>query len=383
VVTAAEAFAARQYRLAYELVAAVRDPGGLYADAYWCVPDPKARMGSVAAVGVGLVSLVLADLEGWELDPEAQALATVSRCLEGLEREPRTGFFAHFFDLASGRRWAGSEYSTVDTALLVAGARLAGRHFRGRVAEAAERLFRSVAWDEAVLDAARGALAMVVDPEGRLGQPCLPFNEYAVLGWLAREAGGPRAREAWDAVFAPERLAGLPRARYEGVEVLTDDPAGRRLLSSFVHLFPFDLVPPYAESAGYVAWLRAAAEADRRFFRSLGAPWWAWGCGAGASDPDGRGYHADAVGDCPGAIASPHIVAGFLPVCPAALEDLREAAAAPRPPCPADRFGLHRYPAVPVPGWPPDWSPAFLPLVDHSTMLYGLAALRHGMGVFR
>jgi hypothetical protein len=389
---AAPAWAARQYRQAYDLVAAAREPStGAYADGVWLQPGGPGPMGSIAAVGVGLIALALADREGWEPEAGRMAQATLDAFLgrrDGFRpaRDPGTGFLAHFFDLRSGARWAASEFSTMDTALLVAGARFAGRYFGGGVAAAAERLYRSVDWGAAVGAAGDGVIYMTVDG-GRPARPSRPFNEYAVVAWLAREAGVPAAREAWERVFAPERLDQLPQARWDGVRVLTDDPAGRRFLSSFVHLFPYYLVSAYTRSPVYARWLQAACLADRLYWRAAGAPPYAWGAGAGASGPDGRGYHADAVGRTPGGVVSPHIVAGFLPVYPDGLQDLVLAAehlgvAAGAGRCPAGRFGLHRFVAVPGGGYDAGWCPGYVPLVDHSTLLYGLAAWRHGPGFF-
>jgi hypothetical protein len=398
-------FVEAQARAAYDLVAAARHPGtGAYADAIHLRPSPQAGMCSVAAVGVGLVALSLAAAEGWEADAASlarQTLQGMTGRLPGFRpaREASTGFFSHFVDLLRGDAWPGSEFSTIDTALLVAGALFAARSFAaagaaeaGEIAALAEELFASVRWGAAVADPRRGVLHMVVEPGGAGRIPAHPFNEYALLAWLIRRAhpGDHPCARMWDEVFAPERLARLPHARFEGSAALTDDPAGQRFLSSFVHLFPFYLVHVYADSPTYRAELAAAAEVDRRYWRTQpGVPEFVWGLGAGASI---RGYHADAVGDCPDGIASPHIVAGFLPVHPQGVWDLYALARAGRArldaadlvqaPAAARRAlgaGLHRFVALPT---RTPWVAPFVPLIDWSTMLYGLVAFRRGMAPF-
>lgn len=328
------AFVDRQYRAAYGLVAAARHPGtGAYLDSCRWTPSPQAAMCSVAAVGVGLIALCLGDLEGWEPEAAAQAVQTLRGMTGRLSafdpaREATTGFFRHFIDVRSGAAWPGAEFSTIDTALLVAGALCAKRHFRAarhplatEVGALAEELFTTVAWARAVA-APVGTLYMVVEPGGQGSVPAHPFNEYALLAWLLRRAhtAGDALAEPWDAVFRPEALGRLPHAVYDGVAVLIDDPAGRAFLSSFVPQFPFYLVHAYTESSAYRAELAAAAAADRRYWRRQpGVADHVWGLGAGAALD---GYHADAIERCPDGIASPHIVAGFLPVYPEGIHDL-------------------------------------------------------------
>ena len=407
----ARRFVDAQYRLAYDLVAAARHPEtGAYADAYHWTPSPQVTMCSVAAVGVGLVALCLADAEGWAAHAGAQALHTL-RGMTGRvpgfrpAREAVSGFFCHFVDIATGTAWPRSEFSTIDTALLVAGALFAQRYFAsaGRpeadaIGALADELFATVQWGRAVAEPATGILYMIMDPGGAGRAPLPPFNEYALLAWLVRRAhpaDHPYAR-LWDEVFAPERLGRLPHARYRGVSVLADDPLGQRFLSSFVHQFPFYLVHPYTESAAYRAELSAAAAVDRAYWRDQpGVPAHVWGLGAGASV---AGYHADAANRCPDGIASPHIVAGFLPVYPRGVHDLvelsrREIPLARIRSAGADgvdaalrqayRYGLHRFIALPArEGDSGRWVPPFVPLIDWSTMLYGLAALRRGIDFF-
>ena len=395
-------FAATQYRLAYDLVASVRDPQtGAYADSRcWTDPDQQRRC-STAAVGVGLVALCIAHAEGWE--PGAAELAR--QTLQGFAdpqagfrpaREPHSGFLRHFIDGRSGATWGASEYSTIDTALLVTGALFAGHYFSTEpaIAALAEQLFASVDWVRALADPQAGSLFMVVDDEGRGGKPNHPWSEYAILAWLIRRADAGSGRQTWERVFAPDRLAELPHGDFDGITLLSSRRGNAHFLSSFVHQFPFYLIHDYTLSPTYRAELAATEAADRRFWlRQAGTPTYLWGTGAG---PSRKGYHADAIERCPDGIVSPHIVAGYLPVDPAGIYDLYDMACNELPFStyvnPADpederrfraayHYGLHRFVPRARQGTVP-WYPPTAPLVDWSTLLYGLCAFHRGSGFF-
>ena len=395
-------FAAEQYRLAYDLIASVRDPRtGAYADSRcWTDPDQQRRC-SIASVGVGLVALCIAHAEGWEpaaADLARQTLEGFSGGLAGFQpaREPGSGFFRHFIDGGSGAVWGKCEYSTIDTALLVAGGLFAARYFRddAAIAGLAEALFSSIDWGRALADPQSGSLFMVVDDQGSGGKPNHPWSEYAVLAWLIRRSGDEAGLRTWNGVFVPDRLAALPHGVFDGIRLLSGRRGSEHFLSSFVHQFPYYLVHDYTVSPAYRAELAATAAADRRFWlRQPHTPTYLWGTGAG---PCRKGYHADAIERCPDGIVSPHIVAGYLPIDPAGIYDLYDMACTEVPYTsytnPADpederrfraayRYGLHRF--VPRGRQGSEiWYPPTAPLVDWSTLLYGLCAFHRGDAFF-
>ncbi|MFD0717500.1 hypothetical protein [Paenibacillus sp. GCM10027626] len=401
-----KAFFDRQYRDSYALLDACRHPHtGLYADAYMTFGgNPDGRC-SIAATGVGLIGLCVADLEGWDTQAAEKArvtLRTVSGEFDGCRpaRDTFTGFFAHFVDMETGRN-LGSEISTIDTALLVAGALFAGRHFRETapdIARMAHDLLRSIDWRVIVANKEKGIINMVV--KNGLGTAPLPaYNEYVIVSYLAL-LGQPEnrdIRELWHNHFAEERMRHLPQALYRDIPVLTDSAEGRRFLSSFVHQFPFYLVPEYASSPAYREFFSNACQADRLKWKERSdVPSYVWGYGAGPNDGLHGGYHADKIGESPGHIASAYIVAGFLPVYPAGIYDLYALYRLHIPydsyVNPADtedehkwkaayKYGLHRY------SWwhlaqPDRWYPTKVTLIDWSSMLYGLAAFKRGMVFF-
>lgn len=399
-------FAQMQHHDAYRLIDAARWPRtGLYSDAYDTLEEAPVPMGSIAATGVGLAGLAIAYVEGWDPDAGAKAYMTLKSVNGGAApRDPRTGFFFHFHDLQTGEVWERSEISTIDTSILVAGARLAAHHLGEaypEVKQEAERLLASIDWSAAIGDPSRGEIYMVIQ-EGRGAVPGRPFTEYAIVASLAKEAlpGDERIQEFWRRVYAPEAVGRLPTREYHGFRLLVDSPHG--FLSSFVCQFPLYLVPEYTSCESYHELVKGAALADRASWMSAQAtPSYVWGHGAGANhglpaDPEvpPAGYVVDAIGRSSG-VASAYIIAGFLPVYPLGIYDLY---AWYRLHLPYDRFetgddpdrrglesayryGLGRFSWTHRHG-PNRWLPQQITLIDWSTMLYGLTALKRGLSFF-
>ncbi len=400
-------FVDRQHRDAYGLLEAVRHPDtGLYGDAYLAEGPNPEPMCSVAATGVGLIGLAIADQEGWDRDAAGKALQTL-QTVTGRhpacrpDRDAKTGFFRHFIHIETGAAWGRSEISTIDTALLVAGALFAASHFGSRRPELgalAAELLESIDWEVAVADPDRGILYMVVE-DGVPDLPLPPFNEYVLLAALARRAmpQRPRVAAVWEQVFAPQRIGHFPQRLFRGIPVLTDPTTEEGFLSSFVHQFVYYLVPEYATSPVYRSFYANACLADRLKWREDSElPSYVWGFGAGANDGLYDNYHADAIGRPSGDVASAYIVAGFLPVYPAGIYDLYALYQLHLPydryensDDPIDegrlrasyRFGLHRF------SWrhrnlPNRWYPKKVTVIDWSTMLYGLTAFKWGTSFF-
>ena len=115
---------------------------------------------SIAAVGLGLACWPIAVERGIVTRGEAvqRVLATL-RFFDESEKGPapdaagHRGFFYHFLDLGTGRRAHGCELSTMDTAILLAGALTAAAYFDGAapdesaIRSLADSLYRSAEWD--------------------------------------------------------------------------------------------------------------------------------------------------------------------------------------------------------------------------------------------
>ncbi len=127
------------------------------------VPDraPTPSFSSVAAVGFGLTAEVIGAERGWV--DRGEAADRVSRTLRFLRELPQSGavsgaggfrgFFYHFLDMDTGRRFERIELSTIDSALLFAGALTCAAYFdrenptETRIREDAEAIYRRAEWD--------------------------------------------------------------------------------------------------------------------------------------------------------------------------------------------------------------------------------------------
>lgn len=387
----------QQFKDAYQLIADLRHPKtGVYRDAYVMVGQGE-NPSSIAATGVGLIALTIAHREGWEDNVEVLVEQTL-RAMGGLEpsfipdRQSDTGFFRHWMSPVSGGRAWNSEYSTIDTALLVRGALFAANYFCDNpvIRELAWDLYASVDWERAIANPQTGALYMVIDEDGQGKAITRPFNEYVIVADLARlDPSNQVAQATWENVYHPELIWKFPQINFFGYRLLSDGS----MLSSFVSQFVYYLVHDYTVSPSYQEFFRQAQQGDKYDWnRRANWPSYLWGHGAGTEDGLGSGYLANAIGRNKHGIVSPYIIAGFLPVYPEGIEDLysiylnhlpydvyenESDQADTRRFRQAYRYGLVRFAPE-----KPRWYPAHMSLVDWSSMLYGLAAFKHGQAVF-
>jgi hypothetical protein len=103
---------------------------------------------SISATGYALAALPIAVERGWITHKEAaqRAQQTLSFLLNILPHEH--GWIFHFLDKRTGDRVCNSEISSIDTALLIAGALVCGQYFSGTSIEKdANRLYDRLNWD--------------------------------------------------------------------------------------------------------------------------------------------------------------------------------------------------------------------------------------------
>jgi len=138
---------------------------------FWDLADPKTALvpdraptksfSSVAAVGFGLTAYTVGAERGWVT--RADAAERAAKTLRFLVNAPDgdaargmtryRGFYYHFLDMATGERFEKVELSTIDSALLAAGALACQSYFdRDDPVEAAIRadadtLYRRMEWD--------------------------------------------------------------------------------------------------------------------------------------------------------------------------------------------------------------------------------------------
>lgn len=179
----------------------------------------KAPVASIAAVGFQLSSLPIGVEHGWITREQGQARA--QRVLEALiEREDnkRFGIYLHFPDHdTAGPSASGYETlaSTVDTALLIAGAIPAAEYFGGNIKELVNRMVAAANW-KAYCVGPGGLMSMGWGPQdiNRLDGPGafhgsvwgIASDEERLIYFLA--AGSPTPEHA----VAPEAYYALKRA---------------------------------------------------------------------------------------------------------------------------------------------------------------------------
>ena len=126
------------------------------------VPDrwPTPSFASVAAVGFALSAYPIGVARGWVTrEQAAQRTLVTLRFFASAPQGPAAsgvaghmGFFYHFLDMKTGTRFGQVELSTVDTALLLAGALHAQMFFDGasaneaEIRQLAETLYAAVQW---------------------------------------------------------------------------------------------------------------------------------------------------------------------------------------------------------------------------------------------
>ncbi len=121
-----------------------------YADPKTGLVRDASRPGapaSIAATGFYLASLPVAMQHGWLTHPQAYRRAHDALRFLKDRAQHQNGFLYHFLDAPTGRRAWASEASSIDTALLIAGAIVAGRAFpKSAVERLAEELYERVNW---------------------------------------------------------------------------------------------------------------------------------------------------------------------------------------------------------------------------------------------
>lgn len=184
------------------------------------VPDrhPTPSFSSIAAVGFGLTAYAIGAERGYVTREAARdrVLATLRFFRDAPQGEAargvtgHRGFYYHFLDMATGHRFGDVELSSVDTALLLAGALFCREYFdRADPAEVELRaitdaLLARVDWKW--MQARPEAIAMGWRPEqGFLDHDWVGYNEAMIVILLALGSPSfavePSAWDAWSARY--------------------------------------------------------------------------------------------------------------------------------------------------------------------------------------
>ncbi|MDW3649884.1 MAG: T9SS type A sorting domain-containing protein [Bacteroidia bacterium] len=371
------------FRDAYEVMRILRSETGVYRDS-WILDGAPYHPASVATTGMGIISLCIADSMGWISNAEGQVLHTL-KAMNGLNKgflpdRNQRGLFRHFIDLNSGARAWDSEYSSIDSGILTAGALFAKKYFPNNdsISLLADWLYLSTDWASNISNPNIGAIFRIQNKNGMGTGITLPFNEYMIVAWLASKdlRYTPNGEVLWSNYY--QNPSQLPQSSFCNFNVLTDNSGS--FLSNFIPQFCYFLCAPFSQDQDYMSFFDQSRKKDSCWWRTNSSePCFVWGFGAGASPDSVGGYHADNCTEHPGDIVSPHIIAGFIPVNQNLIGDLMRLYAEGK-----GRFRLNststteflwRFSTLDS-----NWIPRDLQGIDFSSMLFGLASHQRFLG---
>ena len=185
---------------------------GLTKDRAGNFADDNHRLASISATGFGLTALAIADERGWI--PRDQLYARALTTLRQLhDRQAQVhGWYHHFVDAATGEPEPSSEVSSIDTALLLAGALSVGRHFQGtEVDHLAQEIYERVDFPWMMTDGGakpdERTLSMGWTPRGFLKPRWDAYSEHLILYILGLGSPThPLPAAAWRAWRRPEKV---------------------------------------------------------------------------------------------------------------------------------------------------------------------------------
>ena len=385
----------------------LRDPAsGQYFDSISVSPKSVTSLNetnsSVAATGMGLISLALGDALKIVPDAPERTIQTLSTLLKSeYSKRHQSGWFRHWFNASDGSdngASRGDGFSTIDSAILAAGAVINANYFLNKaksapsplatsgseyiISELSNKLLLSIDWASSIADFNGGKFFMTYDLDsGAAKGVTSKFNEYVLLSCMGKLAEarrgvtGPMTNFWWKHFSNPHDL---PAREYQDsnsgiTPLLTDNPLN--YLSSFTIQFAYYLCGDINGNNEYVQFFKNAKKVDQLWFakQSPSLPHY-WGSGAGESI--GNTYSANSVANNPDLIVSPHIISGFLAEEPALMNDLTEIYNNGN--CTYVKNGrelLWRC-SIRQPGARMNRIQA----VDFSTMIFGLSTLQPGIG---
>lgn len=370
------------FRNSYTVFELERLPNGMYRDS-------KLMSGidyhpiSIANTGMGLISLCIADSMGWINNAEQLAIASLKTATGNTPNftpdRTSNGYYRHFMDVNTGAQAWSSEYSTIDTDILVCGALFCMKYFNNPdITQYALELWNSIDFDAAIANTSTGQLylSMNADGSGVSNSLTSPYNEYMIVAWLAKNYSSDTSSPGnilWNTHYSS--TTSLSSITYNGHSVLSDNSTS--FLSSFTHQFNYYLCNYFTTSNTYLTYFENSQKADVSWWTTTGFNSYEWGLGAGSAVTNS--YHADAINNNSDTIVSPQIIAGYIPIYPDAKNDLISLW--------DNNFGKYTLPTVnsdPI-LWRysksnTTWVPNEITGVDHSTMLFGLSTLPEYLG---
>ena len=105
------------------------------------------KMCSIASVGYGLPAIAIGVERGYITYEQGKERAIKTLCTMRDKTERTHGFYYHFLDMDTAKRYGKSEVSIIDTAIFIIGALAAGEYFDGEVKALAEEIYAEVDWE--------------------------------------------------------------------------------------------------------------------------------------------------------------------------------------------------------------------------------------------
>ncbi len=340
-------------------------PSGLVRDSV-VLNGPSFHPATPDAAGFALVALSAFDQLG--VMPNAAALAedilsAYNGHAPGVQPERSAdGHFIHFMNInngaAAGGGWDAS-YSPIGSALLVAGAQFAQRHFsqNANIANLTHQLTASIDFNAAIHPSLDGRIYLDMTKNGGgSGGTVRPWNEYMLVESLAlRQPNNERAVAVKDKWLGVDNL---PRVTIGALPTLTDS-AGEFAPAFWVqqmHFFNGD----FLHRPEFETFFANHQQVDKLYASSVLGQSLRYGLSAGVSP---QGYHADRILNHPNDVFSPEAVAAW-----GDMDAFLELYGRQYPTSdPRYQYGLVRESAV-----EPDWVPYDAGLVDHLFLLFGL-----------
>lgn len=351
-------------------------PDGFVRTAYEIEGNNHIRdRSSVANCGVGLIAYSID--RSLDRDPDAEKKALTTLRLFNNEHtsiQPQrhsTGFRHHFLDTRNAA--SRSEFSTIDTAILVCGALVARNTFNSNaVRQEADELWNSIDWSAAIHDIPGQRFHMTGKSiDGEKNAVTTLYSEYLMLAWLCQQYENQKQEKPRRVM---PKLEDLSKSVYQG-RVMLSGVFGH-MQPSFLVQFPF-FMTNLCEDELFFSYVAAQAEADRSTCHSRYHSPAAWGVSAGTS-PSRRGYSVNAFYDRnEDDVVTPRIIAGFIATYPKAADDLNLLFRDKKNHMETDFGAL-------LPQWSPThpgWRPIRLPGIDYSSWLFGMAAHHPKLGL--
>jgi hypothetical protein len=351
-----------------DYVLAAIAPSGLVRDSLTLSPStPSYHPASPDAGGFALLALCAMDHLGLIADAESR-VQTVLSAYAGhtagvTPARNAKGHWWHWMNLATGAPEPGwdDNYTTIGSALLVAGALFAKNHFTANatIAAYAEEMRTTCDFDGMIHPSLDGRVSLVSDAAGNALGYLPPWNEYMIIVSLAlRQTNATRASAVAPLWLDP---ANAPKRWYRGIPTLTDNPGA--FASAFWVQQQYYFNADFASNADFVAYLDNHRRADALYCAYELNQNYRYGLTAGVVP---GGYRADRINDHVN-VYSPEAVGGW-----GDLDTLLEFVQ-DQPPG-ADirtRYGLTRVSSTDAAWWPADAG-----LVDHLFLMYGLVEAR-------